>query len=261
MDAAPVRRLPRRRRQQRLLPPPARRRRAGLVGGLRPADPPRLRRRRSAHRSRCRARRRVGVLRRRHGPAVRRHPARSRLGVDDDERRGAAGARRLRARGRGAGRAGAGAARHDPERHPQGVPGAQCVDSCAGAVAAHRARCRRMAGRACAALQRAVGQRLPLPGNRRRCRHRTGADLRQRPRLPARPARAATPSMQSAGASASSSVPAWISTSRSPSCAPRAWSGPASSRPRADAIRRRARCACTARPAAGRSPPASRTTT
>ena len=46
-------------------------------------------------------------------------------GVDDHERRGAAGARALHRRRRGTGRAAREALGHDPERHPQRIHGAQ----------------------------------------------------------------------------------------------------------------------------------------
>ena len=67
-------------------------------------------------------------------------PLRPDVGVDDDERRGAAGARALHRRGRGAG-GDAGAARRDhPERHPQGVHGPQHLHLPAGAVDADHLR-------------------------------------------------------------------------------------------------------------------------
>ncbi len=64
--------------------------------GLRQRPPARRRRRRQGRR-----RDRLG---RGHEDPLRRHPARQDVGVDDDERRGAAGARGLRRRRRGAGR-------------------------------------------------------------------------------------------------------------------------------------------------------------
>ena len=82
----------------------ARRRRAGRVGRVRPRDAPRLRLRPSARRRRRRQGRRRDRLGRGHEDPVRRHPARQGLGVDDDERRRAARARRLHRRRRGAGR-------------------------------------------------------------------------------------------------------------------------------------------------------------
>ncbi len=87
----------------------------GPVGRLRPADAPRLRLRRSAHRRRRRHGRRRGRLDLRHADAVRRHSARLDQRVDDDERRGAAGDGALHRRGRGTGR-GAGATSPAPSR-------------------------------------------------------------------------------------------------------------------------------------------------
>ena len=57
-------------------------------------------------------------------------------GVDDHERRGAAGAGALHRGGRGAGRAAGKALRHHPERHPQRVHGAQHLH-----LSARRPRC------------------------------------------------------------------------------------------------------------------------
>ena len=68
----------------------------------------------------------------RHAHAVLRHSARPDVGVDDDERRGAAGARALHRRRRGTGRAAGEALRHDPERHPQRIHGAQHLHLSAG---------------------------------------------------------------------------------------------------------------------------------
>ena len=61
----------------------------------------------------------------RHAHAVLRHPARPDDRVDDHERRGAADHGALHRRRRGAGRAAGKARRHDPERHPQRIHGAQ----------------------------------------------------------------------------------------------------------------------------------------
>ena len=105
VDDPPVRRLLHRRGIERVLPAQPRRRRPGRVGRLRPRHPPRLRLRPSARRRRRRQGRRGDRLGRGHEDPVRRHPARQGVGVDDDERRGAAGARRLHRRRRGAGRA------------------------------------------------------------------------------------------------------------------------------------------------------------
>ena len=89
---------------------------------LRPADADGLRLRPPAGRRRGRPRRRGHRLARRHGGAVRRHPARRGLDVDDDQRDGdhPAGALR-RAWPRRQGVDARDAVGHDPERHPQGV--------------------------------------------------------------------------------------------------------------------------------------------
>ena len=67
------------------------------------------------------------------------HPARPGLHLDDDQRAGGDPARVLHLRRRGAGRPARQAARHDPDRHPQGVHRAEGVDLPAGAVHAARA--------------------------------------------------------------------------------------------------------------------------
>ena len=68
------------------------------------------------------------------------HPARRGLDLDDDQRAGGDAARVLRLRRRGAGRPARRAARHDPDRHPQGVHRAEGVDLPARAVDAARRR-------------------------------------------------------------------------------------------------------------------------
>ena len=117
----------------------ARRRRPGHLGRLRPGHAPRLRLRPPARGRRRRQGRRGDRLRRGHEDPLRRHPARQGLGLDDHERRGAAGAGGLHRRRRGAGRAaGRAALRDDPERHPQRVHGPQHVHLSARAVDADR---------------------------------------------------------------------------------------------------------------------------
>ena len=76
---------------------------------LRPADADGLRLRPPARARRSRAGRRRHRLARGHGGAVRRHPARPRVDVDDDQRDGDHPARALRRRGTAAGRAASGA--------------------------------------------------------------------------------------------------------------------------------------------------------
>ena len=69
------------------------------------------------------AHRRRDRLDRRHADGVRPDPARQGLDLDDDQRAGRDPDAALRAGRRGAGRAVRAAARHGPERHPQGVRG------------------------------------------------------------------------------------------------------------------------------------------
>ena len=66
------------------------------------------------------------------------------VGIDDDERRGAAGARLLHRRRRGAGRRAGAALGHDPERHPEGVRGPQHLHLSARALDADRRRHHRL---------------------------------------------------------------------------------------------------------------------
>ena len=70
--------------------------------------------------------------------ALRRHPARSRLDVDDDQRDGDHPARALRRRRAAAGRAARDALGHDSERHPEGIHRARHVHLPAAPLAAHR---------------------------------------------------------------------------------------------------------------------------
>ena len=92
------------------------------VGRLRPADPDRLRRRRSAGARRGRQGRRAGVPSRRYGDPVPGHPARPDEHLHDDQRDRAVAARPLYRGGRAAGRDAGGTDRHDPERYRQGIP-------------------------------------------------------------------------------------------------------------------------------------------
>ena len=96
-----------------------------------------------------------------------RHPARPDVGVDDHERRGAAGARALHRRRRGAGRAAGEARRHDPERHPQRIHGAQHLHLSARAVAAHHLRHLRLHRGAHAEVQLDLDLRLSHAGGGR----------------------------------------------------------------------------------------------
>ena len=107
---------------------PARARADRPLDRLRHADADGLRLRSRALARRGRARGRRDRLARRHGDALRRHPARRGLHVDDDQRPGRDAARVLHRRRRAAGRPARGAPGHDPERHPQGVHRAEGVD-------------------------------------------------------------------------------------------------------------------------------------
>ena len=103
----------------------------------------------------------------RHAHAVRRHQPRGHDGVDDHERRGAAGAgvvhRRRRGAGRGAGQAGG----HHPERHPQRVHGAQYLHLSARSLHAHHLRHLPVHEREDAEVQLHLHLRLSHAGGRR----------------------------------------------------------------------------------------------
>ena len=103
---------------------------------------------------------------------VRRDPARPDVGVDDHERRGAAGDGDVHRGGRGAGGGAGRARRHRPERHPQGVHGPQHLHLPPRAVDAHRRRHHRVHLARDAALQPDLDLRLSHAGGRgrRRCR-------------------------------------------------------------------------------------------
>ena len=122
----------------------------------------------------------------RHAHAVRRHSARPDVGVDDHERRGAAGAGALHRRRRGAGREAGEALRHDPERHPQRIHGAQHLHLSAGAVAAHHLRHLRLHRRAYAEVQLDLDLRLPHAGGGRDAGPRARLYARRRRRICAR---------------------------------------------------------------------------
>ena len=116
----------------------------------------------------------------RHAPAVRRHRPVDGVGVDDDERRGAADPRAVRRRRRGAGRAAREAGRDHPERHPQRVHGPQHLHLSAQAVDADHLRHLRLHQREDAEVQLDLDLRLPHP--RGRCDSRSGAGLHARRR-------------------------------------------------------------------------------
>ncbi len=186
VDDPPVRGLLHRGRVQRLLPAQPGDGAEGPVDRVRPADAPRLRQRQPARHRRRRHGRRRDRLDLRHAPALRRHPARPDVGVDDDERRGAAGAGALRRRGRGAGRRAGAADRDHPERHPQGVHGPQHLHLPAAAVDADHQRHLRVHVAEHAALQLDLDLRLPHPGSRGDGRSGARLHARRRRRVPPR---------------------------------------------------------------------------
>ena len=124
--------------------------------------------------------RRGGLVAGRHGGAARRPAARPHLDVDDDQLAGRADLGDVHRGGREA-RLPAGAARgHDPERHPQGVRGAEGVPLPARAVDAPRHRHDRVRDARAATLEHDLDQRLPHP--RGRLDGRPGARVHDRRR-------------------------------------------------------------------------------
>ena len=181
VDDAPVRRLRHRRGDERALPLPARPRPDRALDRLRHADadglrlgPPEV-----ARRGRPRGRR--DRLARGHGDALRRHPARRGLDVDDDQLAGGDPARLLPLRRRGAGRRRASAPRDDPDGHPQGVHRAEGVHLPARAVDAARHGHGRVLRARDAAVAPDLDLRLPHP--RGRLDGRAGARVHARRRL------------------------------------------------------------------------------
>ena len=134
----------------------------------------------------------------RHAHAVRRHPARPDERVDDHERRGAADPGALRRRRRGTGRAAGKTLRHDPERHPERVHGAQHLHLSAGALDADHLRHLRLHLAEDAEVQFDLDLRLSHAGSRRdagpRARLYAGRRRRISPRRPRRPGSTSTAS-------------------------------------------------------------------
>ena len=163
---------------ERALPLPARPRPDRALRRVRPADAARLRLRRPARAGRGRPHGRRDRLDRGHAPAARRDPARRGLHLDDDQRARVPAAAPLRARRRGAGRPRNGAARHRPERHPQGVHRPRELHLPAAAVDAADDRPLRVRRGADPELEHDLDLRLPHP--------RGGLDRRAGARLHAR---------------------------------------------------------------------------
>ena len=186
MDHPAICRFLHRRGFQRLLPAQSRRRAEGAFDRLRSRHPSRLRLRSPARRRRRRHGRRRDQLDLRHAHAVCRHSARSDVGVDDHERRRAAGARALHRRRRGTRRAAGKTRRHHPERHSQRVHGAQHLYLSAEALAAHHLRYLRLHLGAHAEVQFDLDLRLPHAGSRRDRRPRARLYAGRRRRICAR---------------------------------------------------------------------------
>ena len=178
MDDQAVRRLCLGGGDERALPLPARPRPDRTLRGVRPSDAARARLRRRAGGRRGRPHRRRDRLSRRHGAAVRGHPARRGIHVDDDQRPRLAARAPLRARRREAGGHERSAAWHGPERHPQGVLRARELHLPAAAVDADHDRPVRVLPRAAAALEHDLDLGLPHP--------RGGLDRRPGARVHAR---------------------------------------------------------------------------
>ena len=175
-----------RRGVQRILPPQPGRRAEGSVGGIRPCYAPRLRRRPPARGGRRGQSRRVDLLGRGHEGTVQRHSARQDVGVDDHERCRAAHPGILHRDGSGAGLHARPAGRYDPERHPQGVHGAQHLYISARVLDADHRRHLRVHLEEHAQVQLDLDLGVPHAGGRRHGRHRAGLHAGRRTGVPAR---------------------------------------------------------------------------
>ena len=111
--------------------------------------------------------RRGDRLGRGHEGAVRRDPAREGQRLDDDERGGDPDPRQLHRRRRGAGGGAGGAVGDDPERHPEGVHGAEHLRVSARALDADRLGHHRLHRARDAEVQLDLDLRLPHAGGRR----------------------------------------------------------------------------------------------
>ena len=152
---------------ERALPRGPRARPDRPVDRVRSADPVRLQLRRADRAARGRQGRRADQLARRLPRAVRGHPARAHEHVDDDQRHRDVAAGALRRAGPRARRGAGDAARHDPERHRQGVPGPRHVHLPARALAADDRRDLRVLRRAPARVEPVERVQLSPAGGRR----------------------------------------------------------------------------------------------
>ena len=166
MDHAPVRGFRHCGRDQRAVPLPAGKRRARPVDGLRPAHPAGHGLRRPACAWRGGSRGRGHRLGGRHVAGVRWHPAERRLDQHDHQRAGRRAAAALPPGGREPGRGRRPAARHHPERHPQGVRGARQLHLPAARQHAPDHRHLRLLRGGDAAVQHHLHQRVPHPRGR-----------------------------------------------------------------------------------------------
>ena len=226
VDDAPVRRLRQRARHERAVQVPARARPDGAVHGVRLPDADGLRLGPSALGGRSRQDGRRDLEPRRHGSAVRRHPARQGLDVDDDQRAGDHPLGVLHRRRREAGRLVGQAARHDSERHPERVHGAARVVLPDRARAASHRRLLRV-GRA-STRRTGTRSRSPATTFARRGRPRRRSSRSRSPtasRTSSAASRADSTSTTSRRACRSSGTSTTISSRRSPSCARRVASG------------------------------------
>ncbi|KAJ8550379.1 hypothetical protein ON010_g10690 [Phytophthora cinnamomi] len=168
LDRAAVRGLQHGRGVERLLPQEPGRWPAGPERGLRPGHASRLRLGPPARPRRRGHGGRAHRLDRRHEGAVRRHPAGQDVGVHDHERRRAAHPGHVHRHGRGAGRGPEAAVGHHPERHPEGVHGAQHLHLPALAQHAHHPGHLRLHVRVHAQVQLHLHLRVPHAGGGRR---------------------------------------------------------------------------------------------
>ena len=226
----PVCRVLDRRGVERVLPAQPRGGTEGPLGRVRPRHPQGLRFGPSAGDRRRRHGGGRDRLDPRHAHPVRRHPARRDDGVDDDERRRAAGSGALHRRRGRTGRAAGQARRHDPERHPEGVHGPQHVHLSASPVDADRVGHLRLHGAAHAAVQLDLDLRLPYAGGRRDGGPRARLHHRKRPRVhPRRRRGGARRGQVRPRASPSSGRSGCTSSWKSPRCGRRATCGRPSS--------------------------------
>ena len=221
--------------EQRPLPHQSRARSDRAVGGVRSADPDRLRQRPSARGGRGRPGRRPDLRAARHADPVRGHPARADQHLDDHQRDRALAARAV-SRGRRAAGGGPGEARrHRAERPDQGVSGARhlhlpaapVVEADRGRDRVHRARDAEVEPDQRLLLSPPGGRRHAGPGARLRARQRdrgARSGARRRSGVARRFRR-----RWSAG-SASSSTPASASSPRCARCARSSSSGTRSPR-------------------------------